>query len=60
MLAQSGEQVKAVMKLEDVKTKQLAYLGSETASHATLEYTVGQIANAAAKINDFKKALPAY
>ena len=49
-----------MMKLEDVKAKQLAYLGSETTSHATLEYTVGQIANAAAKINDFKKALSAY
>lgn len=30
MLAQSGEQVEAIMKLEKVKEKQIAYLGSET------------------------------
>ena len=48
------------MKLEDVKEKQKAYLGAKTTSHPTLEYTIGQIANAAAKINDFKKALDSY
>ena len=60
MLAQSGKQLEAVSKLEDVKAKQKAYLGPKATSHPTLEYTVGQIANAAAKINDFKKALDAY
>ena len=48
------------MKLEEVKEKQKAYLGAKTTSHPTLEYTIGQIANAAAKINDFKKALDSY
>ena len=46
--------------MEEVKEKQKTYLGAKTTSHPTLEYTIGQIANAAAKINDFKKALDSY
>lgn len=53
MLSQSGKQVEAVKRLEEVKIKQKTYLGPQTTSHATLEYTVGQIASLTAKINDF-------
>ena len=48
------------MQLEEVRSKQAAYLGPESLNHPTLEYTMGQIANAAAKLNDYEKAMNAY
>lgn len=58
MLNQSNRQAEAISILDDVLAKQKEYFGMKY--HPSFEYTLGQIANASAKTNNYEKAEEAY